>query len=573
MINDIVETDGMDNLVTDALSECASTGKSLKMEVIAGEVQIGAIMKALTQGFAEAKLNADLEIEYFRREWSHEHGRAAVPQRVKGNIKETLSKSSTSFCLANGQRRYFNEINNTPHYDMWYMMQCYRYHVNLTDAKLLMYHAFLNQQLKEVKQLTRKLSQYLKLLAKILAVEQIRSWEEYSDLITSHLGHGYGWGESISPLRGRNSVSGKGIGSTRFSKSTADRHGNSEGSTEANTATEPLEGRGRRNSVGSRGRELQRAALKKVPTCHRGVVMHCFMHYNEPDDSSSSSTTLSISALTSKLKLLRPNLLKGKTSKGIVRPQSSSMSTDRSDGQFSVNKTNEGSHCWTLVRAILTYDGTLYLYKLTQQELDSISVEDCDLSKHAIEHTCIEHGSNPNYKRVVLPLDYTWIAAENPFRIIPIEGAAIGAGLSGNSDLVNSDVTTEESEISNENDVFFEIKPARNSHLDSGVKEAVTSEDKKRGRVLSYANCRMKVADMCQILVDKSENDPYEPHKEVEINNQQDLKKSNSDAETKGFKPTSEVDYLNLTISWMRVLNNTLVEPSCDPPNGGTSSV
>ena len=231
----------------------------------------------------------------------------------------------------------------------------------MADSKLLCYSHYLQSQLREAQKLSEKCSDFLYILMKILCSEQYKAWEEYRDII-SH------YSVSVSAgMRAGASHPMVGLG----------RSGGGGASQSSHTQTQAqAQGEGRAHSQqladGDGFAQDEAAALLKIPTAHpRVIAMHGCVYYTTARD------------------------YKRCVSAGGADP---------------------GAPQWVLVRAVLTYDSNLYLYRLTDGEQEALW-----------QAASAQDPSGAQGRRQLSPLpgpSSRW-CGDRPLAVLPTEYAAV----------------------------------------------------------------------------------------------------------------------------------------------------
>ena len=248
------------------------------------------------------------------------------------------------------------------------MIQSYRAAVMMTDSKLLCYSHYLQAQLKEVQKLCEKCSDFLYILMKILCSEQYKAWEEYRDIISHY---------SVSVSTGmRDGVGGDGRRHPMdgLSRSGVTKSGMTvpQVTIEDQAMPAPINGKSS-DANGDKFAQDEVIALMKIPTANiRVIAMHGYVYYMT------------------------------------CREYKRSLSSADADPD---------TPQWALVRAILTYDSNLYLYKLTEVEEEEMWQQAASFQDSP--------GKQGRRQLGALPESSSRWCGNKPLLVIPTEYAAV----------------------------------------------------------------------------------------------------------------------------------------------------
>ena len=392
------------------------------MDVIISEISIAAVVKAIMSGLAIRKRITAAECDHLYLSLRMEYGRGPADSDKIGT-GNTDQDSEEHL----GERTY---LDATTH-DIWYLMQCYRAAVLSADAKLLCYKAFLNSQLKEIQDMVTKIGNFLQLVLKMMVNEQVQSWVDFNDIIT----HMDIYDQSGSKCRTISSDSSNSKtmnisqNPTATATATATATVGSNAKNKLRPSSNQMVSNLNRNVMSNISLQFgirESIAYSKLPQASlSSIAMHGFMYYQP---------TKIVKGAASKRRSLVGAGPTGGAASGASSAAASGFdentSLDRAsvvgfsvEGNHKVSGVNEKAvHVpvedgpkelpWTLCRVVLTYEGTLYLYKLTDKQIDRLSK--CSA---ATVYSCSNvapgptdgHNTDTEFKsqRVIAPLQFS----------------------------------------------------------------------------------------------------------------------------------------------------------------------
>lgn len=308
-----------------------------------------------------------------------------------------------------GVREYLSE----PEYDIWFLIQSYRAAVLSADAKLLCYKSFLNAQLKEIQEMTTKLGHFLQLVLKIMVNEQVQSWVEFNDIIT-HM--------DIYDQSGP-------VGSCHVAASTGNSGGGSNSNSHSRVGDETLgpnnndnSNNGDSNNNIANRRSLSKPSNQMISSLNRNILSNISMHFGQRESIAYSKlpkASMSTVAMHGFMYFQPIVFTKTRTSGRRASQIGGNINSIGGFGGSSDNSGGGGGGCnsvnldrasvvgldvdhnlnvdvedavdsndavagtlaedgngenpWVLCRVVLTYEGTLYLYKLTDKQADRLA--------------------------------------------------------------------------------------------------------------------------------------------------------------------------------------------------------